>query len=180
MLLALVSVARGSELQKIKPQFISDYGDRMVINVPGLTKTKRPSHPQLSFALHTFSDNGQICVVTCLREYLQRTLPLRVSDTQQDSLFISHIRPHHKVASCTIARWLKEVMASAGIDVQIFKAHSARAAAVSKAREQGVSPAQIVDCANWSNASTFRTFYNKPIVSDSDAMQGFQRSILRH
>lgn len=53
-------------------------------------------------------------------------------------LFISIRKPHNPVCSAAIARWMKTVMGSAGIDTDQFKAHSLRAAATSAAKTAGV------------------------------------------
>ena len=65
--------------------------------------------------------------------------------------------------AATIGHWLQKLMAQAGIDVSIFSAHSTRGAATSKAKNVGVSTADILKTADWSSVSTFRRFYQKPI-----------------
>ena len=64
--------------------------------------------------------------------YIERTKDLR-GDKQ---FFNSFMKPHNPVTSSTIARWLKQVMESAGIDTIIFKAHSVRSASTSAAAMQ--------------------------------------------
>ena len=66
-----------------------------------------------------------------------------------DQLFISIIKPHGPVTSSTIARWLKEVMAAAGIDTSTVKAHSVRSASTSAASMQGVTLQDIQSAADW-------------------------------
>ena len=43
------------------------------------------------------------------------------------------------MASCTIARWLKEILRLAGIDVFIFSGHSVRGASTSAAAGAGIT-----------------------------------------
>ena len=54
-------------------------------------------------------------------------------------------------------------MASAGIDVSHYKAHSTRAASTSAAARVGVSTAQILLTADWSSANTFSKFYKRDV-----------------
>ena len=55
--------------------------------------------------------------------YLVKTRELRKGENQ---LLISFRDPYGPVTKDTIARWIREVMASARFDVNIFKAHSVR------------------------------------------------------
>ena len=85
------------------------------------------------------------------------------------------MKPHKPVRSCTIARWLKTILENSGIDTKIFKAHSTRGASTSKANKFGLSVKQIMEKANWKSASTFYTFYNKPVQGNSE----FSDSVLK-
>jgi len=175
MLMAVTTVSRGSELHKLSPLLITDLGNEMELHFVGLTKTARPSKPHRSIMLHEYEGEESLDVIRCLRAYLTRTEPLRVTEAQKQSLLVSYVKPHNPITSCSVARWLKMVMSLAGIDTSIFKAHSTRAAAASKAREQGVSTKQIMKCANWARANTFHRFYNKPIqirTERSDLVSG--------
>ena len=66
------------------------------------------------------------------------------------------------MASCTIARWLKDTLRLAGIDVSIFSGHSVRGASVSAAAGAGVKMSEIMQAADWSTESVFRRFYYQP------------------
>ena len=55
-------------------------------------------------------------------------------------------------------------MQKSGIDVSIFQPHSTRSASTSTAFQQGVSVPDILKKADWSNASVFHRFYNRPKV----------------
>ncbi len=73
----------------------------------------------------TATDVAEICPVRTLREYIVRTESLRLHDGKyQHKLFLSFVKPHNPVTTATIARWIKTVMHSAGIDTSVFKAHS--------------------------------------------------------
>ena len=94
-----------------------------------------------------------------LRQYLAVTSSLRKDSAK---LFVAIIKLHKPVASCTIARWLKEVLKLSGIDVSIFTAHSTRSASASAAEDSGVTTSDILRAADWSAESVFRRFYYRP------------------
>ena len=164
MLLALASTLRGSELAMLNPENIDDAQDHMIIRFGDLTKTSRPNKPFRKIALYAFSDNVKLDVVTCLCAYLHKTEVLRTDQLKKKRLFIGYTKPHSPVAPCSIARWIKIGLRQAGIDTNVYKAHSTRAASSSKAVAQGLSTEQIMKHANWARASTFQKFYNKPVV----------------
>ena len=60
--------------------------------------------------------------------------------------------------------------------------HSVRSASLSAAYEAGVALLDIMEAADWSTASTFTTFYHKPVCKDSFAKaclgQTEQRSLV--
>jgi hypothetical protein len=57
---------------------------------------------------------------------------------------------------------------AAGIEKNIFEAHSTKGASTSKANKLGLSVEQIMKIANWKSATTFQNFYNKPVEGDSE------------
>ena len=93
-----------------------------------------------------------------LKDYLGRTEKIRNSVTE---LFISTRKPHKGVTTGTLARWMKSMLRAAGIDTNVYTAHSFRSASTSTAFAQGVSLQDILHTADWTNASTFARFYNK-------------------
>ena len=105
--------------------------------------------------------------------YLNRTKSLR----NGSKLFISVVKPHTAVSKDTIARWIKALLKIAGVDVNVFSAHSTRAAATSTAHRKGATIASILQVAGWSNVQTFAKFYNKPLVLQHDI--SFTDAVLR-
>ena len=99
-----------------------------------------------------------------------------ISDMGKTSLFLSWIGKHDPVTGSTIARWLKACLQEAGIDTGVFKAHSIRGAASSKAAWSGVTVSDILQAAGWSSESTFRRFYHRP--SDDDNKSSFGKAVL--
>ena len=82
---------------------------------------------------------------------------------------------YQPMVTALIANWVKQTMTLAGIDTEKFKTHSCRTATTSKAKAQGLSIAQILSTAKWSNATTFKRFYDREI----DEHIQFQHSIMR-
>ena len=58
---------------------------------------------------------------------------------------------------------MKTGLAKAGIDNNIFKAHSVRSASTSAAVDVGISISEVLEAADWSSASTFEKFYYQPV-----------------
>ena len=59
-------------------------------------------------------------------------------------------------------------MAQAGIDTDVYSAHSTRSASPSKAKSKGVSTRSILNQANWTNARTFKRFYDRSDMFQTD------------
>ena len=57
----------------------------------------------------------------------------------------------------------------ARIDSQIFKTHSVQGASMTAAANAFVWLSTIMSMAEWSSASTFRTFYCKPLFNSDSA-----------
>ncbi|KAI8518935.1 hypothetical protein Bbelb_021920 [Branchiostoma belcheri] len=70
-------------------------------------------------------------------------------------------RPHRPVGSATLARWVKSVLGTAGVDTATFSAHSTRGASTSAAAAAGVSLHSIMKAADWSRESTFLKYYRR-------------------
>ena len=161
MLMALANADRCSDLAALDLNLRSFQTEGVLFIIPGLTKTRRTGPPIQAF-YPSFSDSPKLCPVLALREYEQRSKDFRQSQPD-NRLFISVRKPHLAVKPCTIGKWLKTIMSDAGIDTNIFTAHSSRGAATSKAKNIGVATADILKAANWSSESTFSRFYHRDI-----------------
>jgi hypothetical protein len=95
--------------------------------------------------------------------YLEKTKTLRGNITQ---LFITTKKPYKAVTRDTICRWTRTVLIKSGIDVNIFKPHSTRAASTTAANVRNVPMSTILKTAGWKKDCMFRKFYKKPIVMD--------------
>ena len=160
ILIALVSADRGDAIAALSTEYMikDSEGYHFLVSKP--TKCTRPGRGIKQIDLPKFTKDRRICVVYCLDKYLRATKRLRV-DKQ---LFISYVKPHRSVTRTSIARWIKLIMQKSGIDVSIFQPHSTRSASTSTAFQQGVSVPDILKKADWSNASVFHRFYNRPKV----------------
>ena len=162
MLLALVTARRAQTLHLLNIEHFIFIDEGILIPIPYMLKQSSPRKYNFSLRLSSNPENSDICVVLCLKEYLKRTENLRKDEKQ---LFISFNKPHKKVSRSTISRWIKLVLREAGIDVDIFKAHSTRSAACSNAKKNGVTLEHIMKTAGWANAETFKKFYDKRVYN---------------
>ena len=162
MLMALTNADRCSDLAALDLCYRSFQGNGVKFIIPGLTKTRKNGPPMEAF-YSAFPEDPKLCPVQALQCYEKRSRGLRPipQDTTKNALFISVRKPHKPVKPATIGHWLKAVMSSAGIDTNVFSAHS-----TSKAQMVGVSTTDILKAANWSSTSTFCRFYHRPVNSE--------------
>uniref|UniRef100_A0ABD2W254 Reverse transcriptase RNase H-like domain-containing protein n=1 Tax=Trichogramma kaykai TaxID=54128 RepID=A0ABD2W254_9HYME len=78
-------------------------------------------------------------------------------------------KPTVSVGPQTLARWVKCTLSKAGINTNIFTAHSTRHASTSAALDKGVSIEIIKDTAGWFKRSqVFARYYKRPIVNNGE------------
>ena len=134
-----------------------------------LTSPRKRGNPnQLAQAfLARFPHNKKLCPVETFRHYLKKTHSVRptVHCSKPDPLFISYVKPRKAISSATIGRWLRLTIEDAGINTDIFKAHSVRSASTTAAANGSVSLDEIMKMADWSCSSTFQKFYYKPVFN---------------
>ena len=165
LLLAITSAHRGAELKKLKVSLMNLHEEFVDFSLEGNLKTSKQGKKNRVSKFHQFKDDERVCLLACLQEYLARSRGWRYDGESlvQDQLLLSHIQPHKMVSKPTIARWIKEILGMSGINIEIYKAHSTRAASTSKADSLGLRIEDIVTQGNWTNRSTFEKFYRKPI-----------------
>ena len=93
------------------------------------------------------------------------------------------VKPHKPVSASTVGRWIKETLKAAGINTATYKAHSTRSASTSKAALAGIPTDAILKFADWSNAQTFRRFYQRnpegaETMDITDATEAFASTVL--
>ena len=172
MLLALLTGQRCQTIHKLNIQLMQKLPGKYIFTIGEKLKHTKPGTHQKPIELSSYADRD-LCVVRHLDEYIHRTTSLRTDNSQ---LLISFIKTHNPVSKDTVARWIKEVLRDAGIDTNIYSSHSSRAAATSYGFAKGARLTEILEAAGWSNAQTFASYYQKPIVTDTlgtNIMQAF-------
>ena len=159
MLLALGSAFRVQNLSFIKLENTKMLSKGVEIRIVDLIKTSRLGADQ-PYVFLPFFQNKILCIARTLLHYIEITKSIRGDISQ---LLISYRKPHRKVGTQTISRWLRVVMKIAGIDEQ-YTAHTTRHASTSKALNKGLNLNLIKKAAGWSeNSRVFAKFYNRPI-----------------
>lgn len=156
ILLSLVCASRAGDLCLISVDGIRKSLTGWELVLSGLRKTSRPSKAWPTLFVPYFPQDSTLCPVHCLEAYLSRTAPYREGISQ---VFLTTQKPFKPAARDTVANWMKRTLSLAGIDTSVFKAHSTRGASTSKAKEAGVSLADILRVADWSSDTTFNKFY---------------------
>ncbi|CAG2203580.1 unnamed protein product [Mytilus edulis] len=128
MLLALTTGQRMQSIFLIDIRNLELDTYSVKIRYGDLLKQTRPGYQLPEIFIEAFKPDYRICVVHTLHEYLERTNKLRFNNTQ---LFLSFQKPYKPVKKGTIAKWIKQVLILAGIDMTIFTPHSTRGAATS-------------------------------------------------
>ena len=156
-LIALSSSDRGQTLHLASVNSMSITSQSVDFIVKERTKTTRRILKPITISCVS-NDDESPNFANYVQFYINATKAHR---GKEGKLFISWktLKP---VVRSSLARWLKQVLASAGIDTSIFKAHSYRGAGLSHALNKGATIDQIVKAGNWANASTFNKFYNAP------------------
>ena len=131
--------------QKLLTRHLNISVNSCVISVLDLLKTNCPKRGlgHNKIVIPKFDENPKLCVLRTLNDYLDRTESLRTV-SEETKLFISTKKPHKKVTTGTLARWMKAVLCAAGIDPSVYTAHSFRSAATSAAFAHGVKLQEIL------------------------------------
>lgn len=162
----LVLLVTGQRIQTLSllsldAMSIDSNTETITFRILDLIKQSRPGFKNPLVVLRRFPLDVDLCIVTYLLAYVQRTSSVRTSQT----LFLSFQKPHQPVTKSTLARWVKHVMKLAKIDVQVFKPHSIRSASTSAALRGGAQMEDILASAGWSNDSVFGKYYNRPLTT---------------
>ena len=143
LLLGLGTLGRVSSLVHIDINSLSVSQSCLKFVPTKLHKQHRPGFGIKQVVIQAFEDN-RICPVQAISKYLDRTKDVRGTESQ---LFISYLKPHKKVVSSTISRWLMNALDLANVDTNMFKAHSTRGAASSCVHNVGVTMKDILEAA---------------------------------
>lgn len=171
-LLALTTAQRAQTLVNLNTRLM-DLSDKSVIfALDSLQKTDRQYKVSKNIVIESYKAKA-LCPVYTLSQYLERTHNLR----KDDNVLVS-FKNFCRISTSTLARWLKTVLHSSGIDITKFQAHSFRGASTSAAFRAGVSLNTIMKTANWSSAKTFKKFYCKELQTKEVKNRKFSNAVL--
>lgn len=162
MLIALISAQRVQSLHLLSLDNLHMKNNKAVFVIDQLLKHSRPGNAGKILDLQAYPVDRRLCVLTYLKQYINATQELRGDEKH---LLISYTKPHKRISTQTVSRWIKTTLAAAGIDVNVYKAHSTRAAATSTAHKLDVPVAEVLEAAGWSKELTFRKYYKKPVIN---------------
>ena len=134
MLLALVTAQRGQSLLFLNVDSMIAPGSSIVFRLQEHVKHSKPGSKSMVIEFKSFTD-PRLCVVTTLEEYLTRRKFARAARSCSQ-LLLSYVKPYGPVSRDTISRWVKFVLQSSVIDVNIFKPHSTRSASTSNGKAE--------------------------------------------
>ena len=178
MLLAITTSQRIQTLKALSISNMNLKADQCHFKIDVLLKTSRPGKHLNNLVIAAYSANKNLCPIKHLQSYVGKTSALRGTHTQ---LFLSYQKPHNPVSTDTIGRWIKVVMAKAGINTEMYGAHSTRAASTSAAHKKNIDTNKILAAAGWSNENTFSKFYNKNITDlTSNYGQDLLAAVMSH
>lgn len=171
VLLALVTAHRVQTIAFIKRSNIIKNNDNFEIEIPDKIKTSKQGALQPLLLLPKYHNNLNLCVVSTLDFYLEKTSLLVKNPV---NLFLTTVKPYKNASKDTVSRWIRAFLQDCiGNN---FSSHSLRHASTSSALKKGVDLKIIKNLAGWSeNSKTFERFYNRPIIADKSV---FANSIL--
>ena len=174
-LLTLLTGQRVSTMCQLRlsDMFLSE--SCILFSISGLLKHSRPGRVLPPIQLVKYAPDSALCPVATLTTYLQLRRTLVAADVTP--VFITYGKPHHPASKDSLARWIKDTLQCAGIDVDTFKPHSCRAASTSKASSVGVSIEDILRSGQWAKDSVFYKHYCKYIINN-ELNDSFQAGIL--
>nr|CAI5821151.1 unnamed protein product [Callosobruchus analis] len=173
-LVALLALTSGHRIQTFSKIMVNDVilgDDTVKIKISAKLKTSKINRAQPILDFPFFKDKPALCVAATIAYYLERTKDIRPKGELK--LILTHKKPHNAATAQTLSRWLKWVLKNSNIDTNIFKGYSFRHASTSAALRGGANIETIRKSAGWTNKSeTFNRFYNRPVVSGVDFIQG--------
>ena len=163
-LMALVNADRCSDLAALDRDLIQWTASGVKFTVVWLTKTRRSGAPREIF-YPMFRDNSELRPVTVLRLYVDKTTEQAAELSSPKPVFLTSRKPFRQARPGIIGHWIKDVLRMAGVDTEVFSAHSTRSASTSWATAKGVPINDILRAANWSSQTAFEQYYLRPTTS---------------
>ena len=111
------------------------------------TKTRKSGPPRKVF-YPALRDNSAVCPVTALHLYIEKTREHAATLESPRPVFITSRKPFRQAKPGTIGHWIKDILHEAGVNTEVFLAHSRRSASTSWAASKGVPISDILRAAN--------------------------------
>ena len=136
VLLTILSRERVSTLHKFRLSQLQLTTDMAVFNLgDSLLKHSKPGRSTAPIIFHRYPHGRRLCPLRAIQDYIQQRNLLA---PQVEEFFITHRKPYRPASKDTLARRVKNVLTSSGIDTSQYAAHSCRSASASKAEVSGV------------------------------------------
>ena len=104
-------------------------------------------------------------VVECAKVYIEIRKELLPEIRQ---FLVTYGKPHKVASDDTISRGIKSTISGAGIDIDIFTAHSTRFASPSEAKQVRIRYTEIPRRGSWKGTNTFTKHYDKHIINKDE------------
>jgi integrase len=161
MLFKLITMARSADILAISWKTVKCQDSKLTGFYKRLKNYRRDVSRE--FSLQKWDEYENLCVVRAWEEYLDRTKNIH---RRNDRVFVGLQRPFKEITRETIAKTTLEAMANAGIDTSIFKSHSTRMAAATRALDNGATVDEVMRTGRWRSRSVFERFYNRAKAVD--------------
>ena len=106
ILMALTSASRASAMHCLDVRFMVKSEDAYVFTFQKLHKSSRKGKAPPKLYFHNYPKDQESCEMSALNEYLKRT-ETWTTNGDKLQLLLSYIKPHVKVHSSTVSRWIK-------------------------------------------------------------------------
>ena len=171
MLIALATAQRTQTLKclSVNNMTITKHAVTFVIS-DRLKQTVGDRYMPLIY-LPKFEDR-KICVWRCVLAYYLRTREVRTSN----QLFVTSTPPYRAVSVTTVGRWIRDILQDAGVNTAVYKVHSTRSAASSKAR-LFLPLEKVLEAADWLSEKVFASHYCRELSSHGDFAQAVWQSL---
>ena len=100
-LILILTGQRGQSLHLLDIRNVTVSSGNIKLKFGDIQKTSRPGYQQGEITVKAYAPDRRLCLVTVVKEYLEKTKQLRKDTT---AMFISTTKPHKKVSRDTISR----------------------------------------------------------------------------
>ena len=159
-LLMAAGIMRSSDLHRIAPETIQFTRSSVSFRLLNPKNAKGLSQPVV---INSVDSRPSVCPVRCFKAYMAALAPLRSSTEQKKKVWLGSRRPHIPILPKTIASRVLRTLDAAGVDTKLFKAHSVRLTAVSRAVEQGAALQEVMQHGRWRSEKVFLAFYERSV-----------------